>query len=340
MSKLAEVYSKQPILIDIYSVRKNHLLTLAFSLLIGFVYSLYLWLVCSTTPGVMSGFLLFGSQIAMGIPATRAYYDLGVTNRENLHFIDPAKFSGSSLLHRVGFNLGEVSLIFEKMELRIHKYDKGNPDDLSDLAWFGIFVWAAFSSTMFFLRLSTYSLCLVGTFVFLIASFMSYVSGYRGKRNVDFEDDLSHLQYYVETRLKRINAILAEFETKFYVELHERRRKLILVDFVAEVDIAKESTMVYHAGFPSSEPESITVAARNEILTPLYERLLDSSILASNGWTVEMIDTQAPPILRVGNELSHFSVCNRSSYVTDPSLVAESSKTTAAIILEVATQFV
>jgi hypothetical protein len=339
VSKLAEVFSKQPVIIDIYSVRKNHLLTLAFSLLIGFVYSLYLWLVCSTTPGVMSALLLFGSQIAIGIPATRAYYDLGVTNRENVHFIDPSKFSGGCLSHRVRFNLGEIPLIFEKMDLQINKYDKGNPDDLSDLAWFGIFVWAAFSSTTFFLKLSNYPLCLVGAIVFLIASFMSYISGYREKRNVDFEDDLSHLQFYLETRLKRINAILDEFEIEFYVELLERSRKTILVDFVAEVDIIKEATIVYHAGFPSDEPECITVEARTEILTPLFEHLVDSNILSTNGWTVEMIDTRAPPLLRISNQLSYFSVCHRSSYVTDPSLVAESSKTTAAIIREVANQF-
>jgi hypothetical protein len=340
LSLLAEISSKQLVLIDIYSVRRNHFFVLAFSLLIGFVYSLFLFLVCSVTPGVLSGLLLFGSQIAMGIPATRAYYDLGVSNHESLQFFDPAQLNDNQALHKAEFNLGDLSLIFEKMDLQIHKFDKGTLDDLSDLAWFGIFVWATFSSTMYFLKVSSYPLCLVGTLVFLIAAFMSYLSGYRTKRNIDFEDDLSHLEYYVETRLKRIDAVLSPAGIKFFVELLKRRGKLILVDFGAMVDINVETTLVYHLGFPSNESERISVSARTELLSTLQEHLLNSNILSTNGWNVEMIDTQAHSVLRINNQLSSFSVRNRLSYVTDPSQVAESSKTTAAIVYEVATPFI
>jgi hypothetical protein len=340
LSLLADISSKQLVLIDIYGVRRNHLFVLAFSLLIGFVYSLFLFLVCSATPGVLSGLLLFGSQIAMGIPATRAYYDLGVSNHESLQFLDPAQLNDNQALYKAEFNLGDLSLIFEKMDLQIHKFDKGTLDDLSDLAWFGIFVWATFSSTMYFLKVSSYPLCLVGTLVFLIAAFMSYLSGYRTKRNIDFEDDLSHLEYYVETRLKGIDAVLSSFETKFFVELLKRRGTLILVDFGAEVNIDAGTTLVYRLGFPSNQTERISLSARTEILSTLQEHLLNSNILSTNHWNVEMIDTQAHSVLRVNNQLSSFSVRNRLSYVTDPSQVAESSKITAAIVYEAATPFI
>jgi hypothetical protein len=339
LSLLAEISSKQLVLIDIYSVRRNHLLILSFSLLIGFVYSLFLLLVCSTTPGILSGFLLFGSQIAMGIPAARAYYDLGVSTRESLHFIDPAQLNDDHSLHKAEFNLGDISLVFEKMDLQISKYDKGTLDDLSDLAWFGILVWAAFSSTTYFLKLSSYPLCIVGTLVFLIAALMSYLSGYRTKRNIGFEDDLSQLEYYVDTRLKGIDAVLGPVGAKFFAELLKRRGKLILVDFGAAVNVDAETTLVYHLGFPSNESERISVSARTEILSSLQEHLLNSNILSVNGWNVEMIDTPAQSVLGVYNQLSSFSVCNRSSYVTDPSQVADSSKTTAAVVSEVAAQF-
>lgn len=336
---LAEISSQQLVLIDIYSARRSHLLIFSFSLLIGFVYSLFLLLVCSATPGILSGFLLFGSQIAMGIPATRAYYDLGVSNRESLHFIDSAQFNGNRSLYKTELKLGDVSLIFEKIDLQIRKYDKGTLDDLSDLAWFGIFVWAAFSSTTYFLKLSSYPLCLGGTLVFLVAALMSYLSGYRIKRNIGFEDDLSHLEYYVENRLKGIDAVLSSVKIKFFVELLKRRGKFILVDFGASVDIDAETTLVYHLGFPSNESERISVSSTTEILSSLQERLLSSRLLSTIGWNVEVMDIQAPSVLRIHNQLSSFSVCNRSSYVAEPSQVADSSKTTAAVVSEVAAQF-
>ena len=336
---LAEISSQKLVLIDIYSVRRSHLLILSFSLLIGFVYSLFLLLVCSTTPGILSGLLLFGSQIAMGIPATRAYYDLGVSTGESLHFIDPAQLNDNHSFYKAEFKLGDVSLIFEKMDLQLRKYDKGTLDDLSDLAWFGIFVWAAFSSTAYFLKLSTYPLCLGGTLVLLVAALMSYVSGYRTKRNIGFQDDLSHLEYYVETRLKGIDAVLSLAKTKFFVELFKRRGKFILVDFSATVDIDAETTLVYHLGFPSNESERISVSARAETLSSLEERLISSKVLSTTGWNVEVMDIKAPSILRIHNQVSSFSVCNRSSYVTDPSQVVDSSKSTAAIVSEVAAHF-
>ena len=335
---LAEISSKKLVLVDIYSVRRNHLLILSFSLLIGFVYSSFLFLVCSTTPGVLSGLLLFGSQIAMGIPATRAYYDLGASTRESLHFIDPAQFNDDHSLHTAEFNLGDISLVFEKMDLQIRKYDKGTLDDLSDLAWFGIFVWAAFSSTTYFLKLGSSPLCIVGAVVFLLASLMSYLSGYRSKRNIGFEDDLSHLEYYVDTRLKEIDAVIGPVGAKFFAELHKRRGKLILVDFGVAANVAAETTLVYHLGFPSNESERISVSARTEILSSLQERLLNSTTLSNSGWNLEMIDAQTHSILQMRNQLASFSVCNRSSYVVDPSQITDSSKNTAAIVSEVAAQ--
>ena len=275
----------------------------------------------------------------MGIPATRAYYDLGVSNRESLHFIDSAQFNGNRSLYKTELKLGDVSLIFEKIDLQIRKYDKGTLDDLSDLAWFGIFVWAAFSSTTYFLKLSSYPLCLGGTLVFLVAALMSYLSGYRIKRNIGFEDDLSHLEYYVENRLKGIDAVLSSVKIKFFVELLKRRGKFILVDFGASVDIDAETTLVYHLGFPSNESERISVSSTTEILSSLQERLLSSRLLSTIGWNVEVMDIQAPSVLRIHNQLSSFSVCNRSSYVAEPSQVADSSKTTAAVVSEVAAQF-
>ncbi|MFW9786398.1 MAG: hypothetical protein ACFFE2_07000 [Candidatus Thorarchaeota archaeon] len=334
MSKLEEVSSKRLILVDSFDAQKNHLIMLAFSLLIGVVYSFFLWFVCSTIPGVMSGLLLFGSQIAMGFPATRAYYDLGKSNRENLHFIDSAKFNnGIGAHHKVDINLGEIPHIFEKMDLQIQKFDKGSLDDLSDLAWFGIFVWAAYSSTSFFLGLAGYPLCLFGTVVFLLASFMSYVSGYRTRRDVGFGEDLSHLQYFVEKRLKDIDSSIKVNGTTFYVHVLEWFRSIVLVDFSAEVKIRNDTIMQYHMGLPSDKRERIVLLSDSETIPRISSSLADSPNQTT--WHITSVDSPKGLTLEIQNESSDFSVDQRASFVKSPSHIDKASKETADIIIKV-----
>ena len=335
MSKLEEVSSKRLVLVDSFDARKNHILTFAFSLLIGVVYTAFLWLVCSTRPGFASALLLFGSQIAMGFPASRAYYELGVSNRDNLHFIDPAKFNGNGKHHEVEIYLGEIPLIFEKIDLQIRKYDKGSLDDLNDLVWFGIFVWSTFSSASFFLGFSGYPLCLVGTLILLMACFGSYLSGYWTRRNYEFEDDLSHLQYYVEKRLKTIDTHLPENGIRLYVQVLERWRTMVLVNFSVQIQLGENSTIEYHMGFPSDEPESISVKAGSEVLMKVYDSLMASSAIAETGWHTAQTKPSTGSILQVINESSDFSVNKSSSFVTSPSVIDESSGVTANVLSRV-----
>jgi len=340
MSKLEEVSSKQLVLVDNFNARKTHLLLLIFSMLIGVVYTAFLWLLCSTIPGFVSAFLLFGSQIAMGFPATRAYYDLGVSNRENLIFIDPAKYDGKKKHHLVEIHIGEIPLIFEKIDINISKYDKGSLDDLSDLSWFGIIVWAAFSSTSFFLGFSSYPLCLLGTAVFLVACFMSYLSGYRIRREYGFEDDLSHLQYFVEKRLRELDTCLSEHGVRIFVHLIERRRTIVLEDFSIAIKLQDNFKLAYHIGFPSNKTERIVAKTRNHNMKNLFEKIITLPAILENNWYVELIASPTEPILQILNEKSSFSVDNRSSFVTSPSLIDESTKVVTDVFSEVLSLFI
>ena len=327
-SKLEEFSSKRLVIVDTFDARMNHLRILAFSLLIVGVYGAFLWFLCSTRPGVMSGLLLFGFQIAMGFPGIRTYYDLGVANRANLHLLDPARLKGKGKIREIDIHLGDIPLIFEKMELQIRKHDAGSLDDLSDLAWFGIFVWAAISSTSFYFGLSGYTLCLAGAFVFLVVALMSYVSGYRTRREYGFEEDLSHLQYYVEKRLKRIDSLLPNSITRIYLNVLERRWSIYLLDFGIETKIGNDSYIAYHMGFPSDEVERMIVKAKNDIFTMMKD-------ISNNHWNVEQIDTRIGSCVQLVNRNSSFSVSRRSSFVTSPSLVNDDANRTAEIISKV-----
>ncbi|MFW9833289.1 MAG: hypothetical protein ACFFEK_04790 [Candidatus Thorarchaeota archaeon] len=331
MSKLEAVSSKQLVLVDSYDARKNHILVLAFALLIGIVYAMFLWLVCSTTPGLVSALLLFGSQIAIGFPAARAYYDLGVSHRENLHFIDPSKFNEVGKKHEVEINLGEIPLIFEKIGIQIQKYDKGSSDDLSDLVWFGIFVWASISSASFYLRVSGNFLWSVGALILFVACTGSYVSGYSIKHRIKFEDDLNHLQYYVEKHLKTIDAILPNNGTRHFVQILERWRVMVLIDFISRIKIGESGTLEYHMGFPSSRTECILIKAPDDIISKLNNKLQSIHFIKIGDWTVQQSELN----LRVTNIKTDFSVSNRSSFVASPSIVDDKSRITADIISKI-----
>ncbi len=331
MTKLEEVSSKRLVIIDSFDARMNHVLMFAFTLLIGSVYTSFLLLVCSTIPVVASALLLFGSQIAMGVPATRAYYDLGVSNRENLHFIDPAKFNSNGQHHEVEISLGEIPLIFEKIDLQIQKYDKGSLDDLSDLIWFGIFVWATISSASFYLGISGYPVCLVGAVVLITACFGSYLSGYWTQRNYSFGDDLSHLQYYVEKRLREIDTRLPDNEARFFVQLLERWHVLVLVDFSLQLQLGNEATLEYHMGFPSNETERILLQGEADILMKLIDDLSKISSIVDTGWKTEYHDS----IVVVINESSDFSVNKRSTFVTSPTNIDNTSHATSDIFSKI-----
>jgi hypothetical protein len=335
MSKLEEVSSKQLVLIDSFDAKMNHLGVLAFSLLINVVYSFYLWFICSTVSGIISALLLFGSQIAIGFPATRTYYEFGITNRDKLHFIDPPNFISTERIHKVDIHIGEIPLIFEKLELHISKYDDGSLDDLSDLAWFGILVWAAISSTSFYFGVGGYPFCFIGVPVLILACFGSYLSGYWTRRNYGFEDDLSHLQYYIEKRFKTIDALLPESRHRIFVQVLEKWRSLILVDFSIKIEIGDNSALEYHMGYPSTEKERIVVKATSSILNSVYDGSIGSQKLTENNWCTERIETPDGPIVRVINESSDFSVTTRSSFVKRPSMIDESSKRIAEAFLEV-----
>lgn len=331
MSQLEKESTKKHIIVDKFEARMDHLKTVAFSLLVALVYAAYLWFVCSTRPGTTSSLLLFGSQIAIGFPATRAYYEWGVSNKEKLHFLDPAKLNGKGKQLELDIHLGDLPLFFEKMDLQIRRYDKGSFDDLNDIAWFGIFVWAAVSSSLFYLSINGYPLCMAGSIVLMLACAGSYLSGYWKARSQSFEDDLSHLQYYVTKRYKDLDEHMTGNNTRVYIQMKEQWRTIALTDFSIKILLGSDSALEFHMGLSSTEKERIVIKAGEDVLNRVYNGAEQLPEVKEHRWFVERILTPSGPIVRILNESSDFSITNRTSYVKSPSLIDKSSKMVGTI---------
>ncbi len=335
MSRLEVESTKRHIVVDNFEAHMNHLKTAAFSLLLVLVYSSFLWTVCSTRTSVTSSLLLFGSQIAIGFPATRAYYELGVSNKEKLKFLNPAKINRKGNRLEVDIHLGDLTLIFEKMDLQVSKYDKGSFDDLNDIAWFGILVWAALSSTLFFLNINGLPICVAGSLVLMTACLAAYLSGYWKSRPNSFEDDLSHLQYFVEKRYKALDEHLSDNGARIYLQLVERRRWVALVEFSIEIPLGGDNVMEFHMGLSSNEMERIVVKADDKVLDRILSEAERIPEIENNQWMIERILTSSGPIVRILNQTSDFSIANRFSYVKSPSLIDDSSKNVGHIFSRV-----
>jgi len=211
MGDLEEVIRRKYLLIDTWDVRHQHLLISGFSLLLFVTYWAFLWLLCSMTPSLTSSMLLLGSQIGLGLPATRAFYDFGVTTRGMLKFYDAGNLGNDVETIDLKVNVGDMPLVFDQLDYQIRKYDSGAIDDLNDLAWFAIFIWAMISSAGIFAQFTGIPLCTFGVIVLVATCFASYASGYRTVQGVSFEEDLHHLEYYIDRCIRSVDsALLAE----------------------------------------------------------------------------------------------------------------------------------
>jgi hypothetical protein len=114
-----------------------------------------------------------------------------------------------------------------------------------------------------------------------------------------------------------------------------------IVDFSVQLKLGEDSRVIYHMGFSSSEQERIVVQAGNEVLMRVYDGLTKAPSISENGWHIEKIKTHSGSIIQVVNSTSVFSVNKRSSFVTSPSVIDDSSGTTAKAfsrVLSLATQ--
>ncbi|MHA1862889.1 MAG: hypothetical protein ACTSWA_03895 [Candidatus Thorarchaeota archaeon] len=321
MSDLEEVLKSKYLLIDTWDVRHQHLLISSFSILMFATYGVFLWLLCSMTPSITTSLLLLGSQIGLGLPATRAFYDFGVTTRGLLKFYD-AGILGTDIEDRdLKINIGDIPLVFERLDFQIRKYDSESFDDLNDIAWFIVVVWAMISSAGIFTDFAGIPFCILGVFVLAITCLTSYVSGYRTIQGVSFEEDLHHLEYYVDRAIKSVDVALPDANGHVILQVTKQGRRTVLIDIIVEFTLSKNSIIEYHLGLSSHKHERFIIEAPTEFLDSAYHMFKELPVVKESGWTFEQVTTQSGRIIRIANSESILSISNRSTFVISPDLI-------------------
>lgn len=332
MGDLEEVISRKYLLIDTWDVRQQHFLLTGFSFLLFTMYGVFIWLLCLMTPSITTSLLLLGSQIGLGLPATRAFYDFGVTTRGMLKLYDAGILGNDIEVTELKINLGDMPLVFERLDFQIRKYDTGDLDDLNDLAWFIVVVWAMISSAGIFTEFVGIPLCTLGVVIFAIACFVSYISGYRTIQGVSFEEDLHLLEYYVDRCIKAVDAALPTANGHVILQITKRGRRWVLIDIVVEFTLSLKSIIEYHIGLSSHIQESFIIEAPAEFLDIAYGKFKELSVVKESKWTLEQVTTQSGRIVRIVNSGRIFSISDRSSYVTNPDIVEKNVLVTKEIL--------
>jgi len=332
MGDLEEALNCHFHLVDSWNVWFQHFLMIASSLLIFSLYGIFLWLLCSLSPDVPSSLLLLGIQIGIGIPVTRAYYDFGISTRNQLHFFDSGLYEVNQEIIDLKINIGDIPLLFERMELQVRKFDKSKFDDLTDLSWFLVIVWAVVSSGAFFVKLIGQLLSVFGVVILFIACIMCYASGFWTNRGFSFEEDLNHLEYYIHTFVKSLDTSVPDINGTLIIQIKPQKRSSILVDIASEFIFGDMITLEYHFGLSSNLQERFIMDAPDEIIETTFEQLgKDQSILHS-GWNLERVLTQSGLIIRIVNPISKLSIADRKSFVISPYVVELNSRAVKDIL--------
>ena len=334
MGDLEEALKRRYYLVDLWGVQYRHIVMIAVSLLIFTSYATFLWLLCSVSSSASSALLLVVTQICLGIPVTRAYYDFGLTTRRKLQFYNPSFHDLEGDIYDLRIRIGDIPLLFEVMEAQVKKHDRSTSDDLMDISWFLVIMWAIVSAGARYANFLGQALWIFGVFVLLAACLMAYGSGYWTKGGPSFEESLDHLEYYVVTLLKNLDAALPSVSSALILRLGARGRWAIITDMAAEF-IIEGVTIEYHISLSSALQEQFLVKSSDETINAVYDMLKDLESIIETGWIVERVATSSGVTVRILNPVAGLNIAKRSSYVMSPSTIESNSKTLQAILASI-----
>jgi hypothetical protein len=335
MRDLEEALSREYYLIDMDRVRYRQLLIIIISLLIFALYGTFLEIVCSLSPNIFLLLLLIGSQVGLGLPLTRVYYELGISTRKLMKVYDIGLHGVNGDMFDLKINMGDLPRLFERLEMQTGKYDVGKMDDLTDISWFIVIVWAIISSIAHYVGFLGQTVCVFGVVVLMGASLLSFVSGYWTKSAESFEENLQHLEYYIGFFAKKLDSALPNQNGTIILQLVPKRRCTSLADIGVEFIIKERIILKYYFGLTSGHPESFSIEAPYDLAQCIYERLLGSNLGSESKWTTEQETTNSGVTIRIANSTRKLNVSDKRTYISSPAAIEQISRETEVVLATV-----
>ncbi len=276
-------------------------------------YGSLLGLICSIDEKVIMGILLLVVQLLVGMSASRYANSLGRKAKSKLRFLDPSSLNDKWVLEEKPTHTSDIERIFEKLSILVQKADKKSPDDLNDVAWFSVSIWAMLSTLYMLTSDDPLPICIFSAAFLAIVCFIVYKSGRAGLVNEYFEDDLAHLEYYVQTRIGLLSRLVRDSQPGVQWKKHGKR--VVLNDFCIDFPLDhRVSGLRFYIGLPSEVPESFVLTVRDENL-PIVLAKISERIASLTQWR---IDREGASSIRVMNTRQNLDLTNRTTFVTSP----------------------
>jgi hypothetical protein len=324
---------------DWSEVRRIQFLILVGSALIFPVYAMFLLFFSTLLLGIILYSAYLTTQIPVGLILTRYYQGLGALAKAKLNLLDPIRLrSDWDSSHQV-LHTGEVSRVFDDISVKLQKFDP-SVDDVIDLTWFGVIVWAVLSTAIIAvfnpldLFFASPSLVLAGLCL------VNLYNGYRAASLKSFEDVIEHLKYLVLSRISAMHAAAGKRYFQPGIRWLMKGKQKALADIT--IQILNESrevsgTICYWLGLSSKDAERMAIDIHEDQVSAIQTLLTNHPIVSKGGWKVASQVNGDMSRVVLSNERNAMRIDRSSTIVLSPSRVRDTSQNLAdaltAIIL-------
>ncbi|MFW9919238.1 MAG: hypothetical protein ACFFED_06550 [Candidatus Thorarchaeota archaeon] len=301
--------SKQ-LVIDWSDVHEYDQKVLVSSLPLFVAYGFLLSLICALGDDIITGLVFVVTQLAIGLPASRYANNLGRRAKAKLTLQDPSMLKNGWRIEEKETHNSDMKRIFEGFSKSIKEADTKTADDVNDVAWFIITVWTMISALISLTFGWNSVFCIPSAIVLGGVCFLTYYYGHRGLVNGYFEDDLAHLEYYVQSRI----SFLASYEKDAIQKViwKTKNSKMVLYDFVIYLNTSDTLTFAYYVGIPSAEKERFSIRAKKRDLESIYQRIQDLNL---TDWHLDMEDENHIALSFLGAQIN---LRERKTFIQSP----------------------
>jgi hypothetical protein len=325
------------LLIDLSRVRKASLKALAVSLPVLTGYTVFLMLLSLLSATVPGAIVLLTFEVMIGLAATRVYNGFGVRARTLVGFTDPSLLIGTRKETVTEAHPEEIARLFERTQREAKRYDSMRVDDLTDMAWFAVLVYAVGSIGLIVATGPNFPLCLGAMPLAAVVCFICYVDGFRSAGVRTLSDDLDELENCVMTRLCVLRVATRNHQEKTCVRWLDMGKRQVVADVGIVISSPKGQTgsgvvISYWLGIPSRESERFEITEVSETQDKLVSILDRLSVVTELGWKPLVEEIESGRRIRILNPLHSIRVSSLSSIVAEPTSSRKVSETIAGTV--------
>lgn len=284
--------------------------------------------------GILLYIVYVSTQIPLGLVLTHYYQILGTRTKRKLKLLDPSKLDADWVSSQQEMHSEDISRLFDDISDQLLRYNPSD-DDVIDLTWFGVIVWAVIStgiaavfspSVLFY---ASPSLVLSGLCL------ASFYNGYRIAASPLFDENLEHLKHYILSRLSALHVAVGKRYFRPGVRLLSKGKKQVIDDiFIQMLNKSRDNGAVvsYWLGLSSTDDERLDFDVADEHVEAIQGSLMDLAIIADFGWTIDNESKGNGSRVVLRNDQSALRIDVQSTIVLSPSRIKESSEKLADAI--------